>query len=156
MNSTRFRITVLLALALFVGVVGANAQDAPIAAGRAPIINPQSYPGQFWTDTGNVSPTEHNDIISASYLEQGITLFRTNNGFTFTPYASFGVTADTQGFDWNNRIQVNAGGRLNKYFKKGIVSVGDRLLVRRSLDWQREKGRHDRTGQLLVRLADAR
>lgn len=124
MNSTRFRITVLLALALFVGVVGANAQDAPIAAGRAPIINPQSYPGQFWTDTGNVSPTEHNDIISASYLEQGITLFRTNNGFTFTPYASFGVTADTQGFDWNNRIQVNAGGRLNKYFKKGIVSVG--------------------------------
>src|SRR5208283_2830716 len=129
------RITLLLALLL--GAVGANAQvaqDIPIGGGGynrtprvaavGPVINPQSYPGQFWSDTGNVSPTEHNDIISASYFEQGVTLLRTDNHFTITPYVSLGVTADTQGHDWDNRIVGAAGGRLNKYFKYGIVSVG--------------------------------
>jgi len=119
------RITLLLA-ALVIFSAGVNAQDAnvPKSAGQGPIINPQSYPGQFWNDTGNVSPTEHNDVISASYIEQGITVYRSSNGFTITPYASLGVTADTQGFDWNNRIQTSAGGRLNKYMKYGIVSLG--------------------------------
>jgi hypothetical protein len=118
------RITLLMLLVLLVAV-RVNAQ-APQAAGvvSTPILYPQSYPGQFWTDTGNVSPTEHNDIISASYAEQGVTLFRSTSGFTFTPYAALGVTADTLGYDWNNRVVASAGGRLNKYFKYGIVSVG--------------------------------
>jgi hypothetical protein len=132
MNTTRIRITVLTALALFVGVVGASAQDAPIAAARGPIVNPTSFPGQFWNDTGNVSPTEHNDVISASYLEQGITIFRLGDNaakqFTITPYVAVGVTADTQGFDWNNRVVGSGGLRLNKYLSgkgiSGIVSLG--------------------------------
>jgi len=123
---TKHRITLLLALFLL-GAVGANAQ-APIAAATGPIINPTSYPGQFWNDTGNVSPTEHNDVISASYFEQGVTIFRAGDTpstqFTITPYVSVGLTADTQGFDWNNRVVGSAGGRLNKYFSHGIVSVG--------------------------------
>src|SRR5271157_5180651 len=117
------RIALFLALFL-IGAVAVNAQDAPRVAAVGPVINPQSYPGQFWSDTGNVSPTEHNDIISASYFEQGVTLLRTDNHFTITPYVSLGVTADTQGHDWDNRIVGAAGGRLNKYFKYGIVSVG--------------------------------
>jgi len=116
-------ITLLLGL-LLLAAMGVNAQDAPRAAVVAPIIDPQSYPGQFWNDTGNVSPTEHNDVISASYAEQGITIFRNASGFTITPYVSVGVTADTQGFDWNNRVVGSAGGRLNKYFSHGIVSLG--------------------------------
>src|SRR5271168_3811257 len=120
-------ITLLLGL-LLLAAVGVNAQDAPRVAVVAPIIDPQSYPGQFWNDTGNVSPTEHNDVISASYFEQGVTIARfgdtPNTQFTITPYVAVGVTADTQGFDWNNRVVGSAGGRLNKYFSHGIVSVG--------------------------------
>src|SRR5271168_4772224 len=125
------RITLLLVL-LLMGAVGVNAQDAPKAAAVGPIINPQSFPGQFWNDTGNVSPTEHNDVISASYFEQGITIFRAGDNaaqqFTITPYVAVGVTADTQGFDWNNRVVGSGGLRLNKYISGhgigGIVSLG--------------------------------
>jgi len=125
------RIALFLALFL-IGAVAVNAQDAPRAAAVGPIINPQSYPGQFWNDTGNVSPTEHNDVISASYFEQGVTIFRLGDNaaqqFTITPYVALGVTADTQGFDWNNRVVASAGGRLNKYISGhgigGVVSLG--------------------------------
>ncbi len=115
-------LTLLLAVAL-VSIAPAYAQ-APVPAVTAPILYPQSFPGQFWNDTGNFSPVEVNDIISASYFEQGVTLFRSSNGFTITPYASVGVSADTVGYDWNNRVDVSGGGRLNKYFKYGIVSLG--------------------------------
>lgn len=112
----------LAILVLAVSVTPANAQ-APVAAGEAPIINPQSFPGQFWNDTGNISPVEHNDLISASYLEQGVTLFR-GNSTSFEILGSLGLTADTLRYDWNNRIVGSVGGRFNKYVgTKGIVEL---------------------------------
>lgn len=122
----------VLALALVAVAVPASAQDAPpAAAGEAPVLSrvplelyPQSFPGQFWNDTGNVSPVEHSDIISASYLEQGVTIWRYKASMSVTPYLAVGVTADTQGYDWNNRVQGFAGARFNKFFKHGIVSIG--------------------------------
>jgi hypothetical protein len=102
----------------------AFAQDAPpVAPVKGPVLNPQSFPGQFWTDTGNISPVEHNDIISASYFEQGVTLWR-GNTMNFEALGSVGITADTKGYDWNNRIVGSTGGRFNKMIStKGIVEL---------------------------------
>lgn len=120
MNTNRI---ILLALSLLMFGVTANAQDAPKYAATTPVVNPQSFPGQFWTDLGNLSPVEHNNLTSASYVEQGVTIFRTTNN-TITPYASFGITADQKGYDWNNRLVGTAGIKYNRYLKKGIVSFG--------------------------------
>jgi hypothetical protein len=141
-KALRWGLLVLILAALAIPTFGQDTADAPTqpsppasqappaAAGEVPILSripielyPQSFPGQFWNDTGNVSPVEHSDVISASYFEQGVTLWR-DKGMSITPYAAVGVTVDTQGYDWNNRVQVFAGARFNKYFKYGIVSVG--------------------------------
>lgn len=120
MKKTLWFLLAVLAAVSF--AVPANAQ-APIAAASAPIINPQSFPGSFWTDNGNISPVEHNDIISASYFEQGITLHRTDTT-SFELLGTLGITADTKGYTWNNRVVGSAGGRFNKYIgTKGIVML---------------------------------
>src|SRR5271156_2778105 len=117
MSKIMFKLYLLLAIVLL-AAVSANAQapvDAPVAAVNTPIVSPQSLPGQFWTDNGNISPVEKGDIISASYFEQGVTLHRWENNANFEVLGSVGFTADTRGFTWNNRAVVSAGGRFNKY-----------------------------------------
>jgi len=123
MSKTLHKILyLLLAIVALALSVPANAQ-APVPAVQAPILNPQSYPGQFWTDNGNISPVEKGDIISASYFEQGITLRRWDFA-NFEVLGAVGLTADTQGYSWNNRVVGTVGGRFNKIIgTKGIVEL---------------------------------
>ncbi len=80
------------------------------------------FPGSAWNVTGNTSPTEKDNIISSSYIEQGVRVFHYKT-FSLVPYVSLGVTLDTQGKDWNNRLLGQAGFKLVKDFKSGMVSV---------------------------------
>lgn len=83
---------------------------------------PTTLPGSFWNVTGNVSPAEGSNVISASYVEQGIVAARTET-LSFIPYVSFAPTFDSKGYDWNNRVLSTIGGKIVKRFDNGMVSL---------------------------------
>lgn len=84
---------------------------------------PSTLPGSAWNVTGNISPAERGDIISASYAEQGVTLLRSKT-LSLVPYVSLGTTFDTDGHDWNNRLAATGAVKLVKNFSQGIISIG--------------------------------
>jgi hypothetical protein len=84
---------------------------------------PSTLPGSAWDVTGNISPAEHGNVISAGYAEQGVTLFR-GKTYSLVPYVSLGATLDTKGYDWNNRLTATGAVKLVKNFSHGIVSIG--------------------------------
>lgn len=79
-----------------------------------------TLPGSAWNATGNLSPMERGNTMSASYLEQGVTLYRTGS-FSFVPYASLAASLDTKGYEWNNRAVGTLGMKFVKDFKSGTV-----------------------------------
>jgi hypothetical protein len=81
-----------------------------------------TFPGSAWSVLGNVSPVEKGNLISSSYVEQGINIF-TKDFFSVIPYVSLSPTFDTKGYDWNNRLVSNVGLKLAKRFDNGMVSV---------------------------------
>ncbi len=84
---------------------------------------PTTLPGSAWNVTGNISPVESGNYISASYAEQGITLFRAGT-VSVVPYFSVAATLDTKGYDWNNRFVTTGAVKLVKNFRNGIISIG--------------------------------
>jgi hypothetical protein len=113
-------IFVVLALAVF-----SVAQDGAKSALQGSLVDGVGLPGQGWTSLGNLSPIEHNNFYTQSYFEQSVTMFSTYSGsITVTPFVSVGLVLDTKGYEWNNKIQPRLGVKVNKYFRKGIVSIG--------------------------------
>lgn len=92
------------------------------AIGQTPETKPVTLPGSFWNVTGNVSPVEKGNIISSSYLEQGITMFH-KDALSLIPYVSLAPTFDSKGYDWNNRLISTVGVKAVKRFDSGMVSV---------------------------------
>ena len=101
------------------------AQQSAAPAYQGNVVDGIAFPGQTWTSAGNLSPIEHNNVYVQSYIEQDATLFATFSGSTtLTPYVSLGLMFDTQGYDWNNKVEPRVGMKLNRVFRKGIVSLG--------------------------------
>jgi hypothetical protein len=101
------------------------AQDGAVSALQGSLADSVGLPGQGWTSIGNQSPIEHNNFYLQSYAEQGAAIFSTYSGsVTVTPFVGVGLVLDTKGYDWNNKIQPRFGVKVNKYFLKGVVSVG--------------------------------
>ena len=107
------------------GSVSASAQEGTPPAVQGSVLDAVGLPGQGWTTVGNLSPIEHNDFYSQSYFEQDATAFSTYSGsITVTPFIGLGLSLDTKGYDWNNSIKPRVGIKVNKYFHKGVVSIG--------------------------------
>ena len=69
--------------------------------------------------------------------------FSTYSGsVTVTPFVGMGLVLDTKGYEWNNKVQPRVGVKVNKYFRKGVVSVGFRLLLRRPLQELQQQRTH--------------
>ncbi len=101
------------------------AQDGAVSALQGSLVDSVGLPGQGWTSIGNLSPIEHNNFYVQSYVEQSAAIFSTYSGsLTVTPFVSMGLVLDTKGYDWNNKIQPRLGMKVNKYFRKGVISVG--------------------------------
>jgi hypothetical protein len=101
------------------------AQDGAASALQGSLADSVGLPGQGWTSIGNLSPIEHNNFYLQSYMEQSAAVFSTYSGsLTVTPFVGLGVVLDTKGYDWNNKVQPRLGMKVNKYFRKGVVSVG--------------------------------
>ncbi len=116
-----FLFTFLMTLAL-AGSAAAQQGAAPALQGT--ILDGTGLPGQAWTTLGNLSPTEHNNGYSQSYMEQSAAVFASNAGsVTLTPYVSLGLVLDTKGYAWNNKVEPRAGIKLNKLFRSGVVSL---------------------------------
>jgi hypothetical protein len=101
------------------------AQQGAAPALQGTILDGTGLPGQSWTTLGNLSPTEHNNGYSQSYIEQSAAMFATNSGsLTVTPYVSLGLVLDTKGYPWNNKVEPRFGMKVNKLFHSGVVSIG--------------------------------
>jgi hypothetical protein len=101
------------------------AQQGATPALQGTILDGTGLPGQAWTSLGNLSPIEHNNGYSQSYLEQSAAVFATNSGsVTLTPYVSLGLVLDTKGYAWNNKMEPRFGIKINKFVRSGVVSLG--------------------------------
>jgi hypothetical protein len=117
-----FLLTFLATVAL-AGPAAAQQGAAPALQGT--ILDGTGLPGQAWTTLGNLSPIEHNNGYSQSYMEQSAAVFASNSGsVTLTPYISLSLFFDTKGYTWNNKIEPRVGIKANKIFRSGVVSVG--------------------------------
>jgi len=109
-----------LAMSLVLGVCTLCAQGA--SGQTTEDTQPVTFPGSFWNVTGNMSPAEGGNVISASYVEQGIALFRAET-LSFIPYVSLSQSVDSRGYDWNNRVLGTIGGKFVKRFDQGMISL---------------------------------
>jgi hypothetical protein len=112
---------VVLGLTAFAAAQGGGAKSAL----EGSLVDGVGLPGQGWTSEGNLSPIEHNNFYTQSYMEQSMAVFSTYSGsVTVTPFVGVGFMLDTKGYEWNNKIQPQVGAKVNKYFRKGVVSIG--------------------------------
>ncbi len=120
------KIKSLFALfAVLVLTTFSTAQGGAVSALQGSLVDAVGLPGQGWTSIGNLSPIEHNNFYVQSYLEQSAAVFSTYSGsITVTPFVGIGLVLDTKGYQWNNKIQPKVGVKVNKFFSKGVVSVG--------------------------------
>jgi len=115
-----FAICAVLVLTAF-----SPAQNGAKSALEGSMVDAVGLPGQGWTTAGNLSPIEHNNIYTQSYFEQSAAVFANYSGtITVTPFIGVGLVLDTKGYEWNNKIQPQIGVKANKYFRKGVISIG--------------------------------
>lgn len=120
----KFKSAFTLFAVLFLGTFSA-AQDGAASALQGSLVDAVGLPGQGWTSIGNQSPIEHNNFYLQSYVEQSAALYSTYSGsVTVTPFVGMGLVLDTKGYEWNNKVLPRIGMKVNKYFRKGVVSVG--------------------------------
>ncbi|MGH9545840.1 MAG: hypothetical protein ACRD23_11565 [Terriglobales bacterium] len=100
------------------------AQGGAASALQGSLVDAVGLPGQGWTSIGNLSPIEHNNFYVQSYMEQSAAVFSTYSGsVTVTPFVGLGLVLDTQGYEWNNKVEPRLGVKANKVFRKGVVSL---------------------------------
>ncbi len=115
-----FAIFAVLVLTVF-----SAAQEGAKSAMQGSMADAVGLPGQGWTAVGNLSPIEHNNFYTQSYFEQSAAVFATYSGsFTVTPFVGLGLVLDTKGYEWNNKVTPQIGLKANKYFRKGVISIG--------------------------------
>jgi hypothetical protein len=120
----KFKSLNTLFAVLVLGAVS-SAQDGAASALQGSLVDAVGLPGQGWTSIGNQSPIEHNNFYFQSYIEQSAAIYSTYSGsVTVTPFVGMGLVLDTKGYEWNNKVLPRIGMKANKYFRKGVVSVG--------------------------------
>ena len=92
---------------LFAGLLACTA--SPAAAQELP--HSTAFPGSFWISTGDVGPAEKDNVVTQAAFEQGITVWERSSWFAI-PYLSAGFTADSAGYEWNDRHPFQVGMKL--------------------------------------------
>ncbi len=120
----KFKSLITLFAVLLLATFSA-AQDGAASAFQGSLVDAVGLPGQGWTSIGNQSPIEHNNFYFQSYVEQSAAIYSTYSGsVTVTPFVGMGLVFDTKGYEWNNKVLPRIGVKANKYFRKGVVTVG--------------------------------
>ncbi|NCN52275.1 hypothetical protein GW943_00470 [Candidatus Parcubacteria bacterium] len=103
-----------MVLGIYVGITPAHAEGDDRSF---------SFPGSAWNSTGNLSPFERGNVISQTYAEQGVKVWSLTDSLSLIPYVSGSVTADTKGYDWNNKLVGTGGLKLQQDFANGIIAL---------------------------------
>ena len=86
-----------------------------------------TLPGSFWNSAGNVGPAEPGNHLTQGALEQGITLWRRASWFV-GPFVSVSFTADTAGYDWNNKHPMTIGAKLQRRVGNGVLQAATGVM----------------------------
>jgi len=119
-RGTRLRNAILLT-ALLLCAPPLFAQELPSS---------RAYPGSFWLSTGNVGPVERGNVVTQANIEQGVTVWQRGNWFAI-PFVSAGMTADTAGYEWNDRHPAQVGMKMVWRVPGGAVQGGAGLMFER-------------------------
>jgi opacity protein-like surface antigen len=111
---------------LFAGLLTCTASSA--AAQELP--RSTAFPGSFWISTGDVGPAEKDNVVTQAAFEQGITVWERSSWFAI-PYLSAGFTADSAGYEWNDRHPFQVGMKLVRRVPGGALQAGGGLMFER-------------------------
>jgi hypothetical protein len=75
--------------------------------------------GSTWGAIQN-SPAEDDNVIGTVYAEKSWALYE-KDGLKASPFLSGSLVTDTKDYDWNNKLTVRAGGKLN--YQAGPVAL---------------------------------
>ena len=108
----------LIVLAALTGSAGAQESAPP---------TPITLPGSFWTSAGNVGPAEPENHLTQGALEQGITVWR-RASWSVGPFISVSFTADTAGYEWNNKHPMTIGAKLQRRLGNGVLQAATGVM----------------------------
>jgi hypothetical protein len=100
----------------------------PVFAQELP--SSRAFPGSFWLSTGNVGPAERGNVVGQASLEQGATVWQRRDWFAI-PFVSAQMTADSAGYEWNDRHPAQVGMKLVWRVPGGAVQGGAGLMFER-------------------------
>ena len=83
-------------------------------------VLPDAFPGQMYASSGYVSAAEPDNWVSSAAIQQGTTVIR-RYGVAVIPYIGAAVTADTAGYNWNNRSDLEGGVKVARTLPGGGV-----------------------------------
>lgn len=89
----------------------------------------REFPGSYW-NTILTNPVEERNWIDYFHFDQGVEIARIGKTMV-VPYIGINAAADTKGYQWNNRLQGEAGIKLVRFFDSGIVEIGSAYAVER-------------------------
>lgn len=89
----------------------------------------RELPGSLW-NTLLTSPIEEKNWINYFHFDQGVEIARIGKTMV-VPYIGINAAADTKGYQWNNRLQGEAGIKLLRFFDSGVVEVGSAYAAER-------------------------
>ena len=108
----------LVVLCALTGSAGAQQSTPPTAI---------TLPGSFWTSAGNAGPTEPGNNLTQGAVEQGVTVWRRASWFV-VPFVSMSFTADTAGYEWNNKHPITLGAKLQRRFGNGVLQAATGVM----------------------------
>jgi hypothetical protein len=117
----RLRILVLAIASAFATSASGWAQEVPSS---------RAYPGSFWISSGAIGPAEPDNHLTMAGLEQGFTAWNRGHWF-LVPFASVRVSADSQGYDWNNKHPSMLGVKLIRRVPGGVIQGGGGVMFER-------------------------
>ena len=97
-----------------------------MSALQGSLVDAVGLPGQGCNWMGReCEPDRAQQLLpSVLYRARCRGLFHLLGSITVTPFVGLGLVLDTKGYEWNNKIQPKVGMKVNKFFSKGVVSVG--------------------------------
>lgn len=77
--------------------------------------------GSVWGSIQS-SPVEDDNVIGTLYGEKSYQVWKKDQ-LSLSPFVSGTLVTDTKGYDWNNKVAVRIGGKLNYELGAGVLTL---------------------------------